>query len=54
MGSMGVPVGVQIDAPLRIATGCPFDCTLVEPVIHCPVTHGPFPAGGANAHPAIE
>ena len=49
----GVPVGVQMAWLSSNNTGCPFDMTRVAPVIHCAVTHGPFPAeGGGIAHPA--
>jgi hypothetical protein len=51
-GSIGVPVGTHVDTPDRIATGCPFDVTCTAPTTHMPVTQGPLPAGGANAHPA--
>jgi hypothetical protein len=53
-GTIGVPVGAQTETPLRIATGCPFDITCSAPITHIPVTQGPLPAGGANAHPAME
>jgi hypothetical protein len=52
-GSIGVPVGTHTDTPLNIATGCPIDITCTAPTTHCPVTQGPLPAGGMNAHPAI-
>ena len=51
-GSIGVPVGAQIDTPVMIATGWPLAKTWVAPTIHWPVTQGPLPAGGTNAHPA--
>jgi hypothetical protein len=52
IGSIGVPVGTQVDTPVRIANGCPFDVTCSEPSTHMPVTQGPLPAGGTNAQPA--
>jgi hypothetical protein len=51
-GRSGVPVGMQIDTPLMITTGCPIEVTRTAPTTHCPVTHGPLPAGGTKAHPA--
>ena len=35
-----------------MASGCPCETTRTAPTIHCPVTHGPLPAGGTKAHPA--
>ena len=40
-----------MDTPVMMATGCPLDSTWVAPTTHCPVTHGPLPAGGTNAQP---
>lgn len=51
IGISGVPVGAQIAWPLCTSKGCPLERTLVVPVIHCAVTHGPLAAGG-SAHPA--
>ena len=51
-GSSGVPVGTQIETPVMIATGCPFENTRVAPTTHWPVTHGPLPAAARTAHPA--
>jgi hypothetical protein len=51
-GTSGVPVGTQVATPVMIVTGCPSDSTRVAPTTHCAVTHGPFPPGGTNAHPA--
>ena len=45
-------MGTQVETPLRMATGWPLDWTQSEPMIHIPVTQGPFPAGGTKAHPA--
>ena len=39
-GSIGVPVGMQVDAPVIVATGTPPASTRTAPLIHCPVTHG--------------
>jgi hypothetical protein len=50
----GVPVGVQIAWLSSSSSGWPFDVTRVAAVIHCAVTHGPFPAvGGGSAQPAM-
>jgi hypothetical protein len=35
-----------------MTSGWPVDVTRVAPTDHCPVTHGPLPPGGTNAHPA--
>src|SRR4029079_1694172 len=48
----GVPVGAQTDWLSCRRSGWPFDITRVAAVTHCAVTHGPLPAGGANAQPA--
>jgi hypothetical protein len=49
-----VPVGVQIELPTFSTSGWPPAMTRVEPVSHCPVTHGPLPLGGGGiAQPAI-
>ncbi len=51
---MGVPVGAQIEVLLWTSRGWPFDVTLVVPLSHCPVTHGPLAAGGGGrTQPAI-
>jgi len=42
-----------METPVKSATGCPFEVTCSDPMIHIPVTHGPFPPGGTNAQPAI-
>jgi hypothetical protein len=51
-GTNGVPVGVQIDTPVMIASGCPSESTRSAPTSHWPVTHGPLPPGVTNAQPA--
>src|SRR5260370_37275376 len=49
----GVPVGAPTAMLLRITNGWPLDVTRTEPTVHCPVTQGPFAAGGGgNAQPA--
>ncbi|MBW0001711.1 MAG: hypothetical protein JO015_21655 [Verrucomicrobia bacterium] len=53
-GNSGVPVGVQVAVPLTIATGWPSEVTRSAPTVHWAVTHGPLPAGGTKAHPAIS
>src|SRR5512143_2766671 len=35
-----------------ITSGWPSDATRTAPTIHWPVTHGPFPPGVTNGHPA--
>ena len=35
-----------------MTSGCPSESTRTAPTIHCPVTHGPLPAGGTKAQPA--
>ncbi len=45
-------MGTHTETPVMMASGCPRDSTRIAPITHCPVTHGPFPAGGTNAHPA--
>jgi hypothetical protein len=44
---------MQVETPLMMATGCPFEVTKTDPMIHIPLTHGPLPTGGTNAQPAI-
>jgi hypothetical protein len=51
-GNSGVPVGVQVDMPVMITTGCPSEVTRTAATVHCPVTHGPLPPGGMNGQPA--
>src|SRR5208283_526316 len=51
-GTRGVPVGTQVASPVMITTGWPIEVTRTAPTVHCAVTQGPLPAGGANAHPA--
>jgi hypothetical protein len=48
-----VPVGAQMETPVIMARGCPCETTRTVPTIHWPVTHGPLPAGGMKAQPAI-
>src|SRR5271169_3539235 len=50
---MGVPVGAQTEVPVIMATGWPFEMTMVAPTTHWPVTQGPLPAGGTKAQPAM-
>jgi hypothetical protein len=42
MGIIGVPVGMQVDVPIIVATGAPPAVTRVAPLVHCPVAHGGF------------
>lgn len=37
---MGVPVGVQTDWLINVATGAPPARTRTAPTMNCPVTHG--------------
>ena len=39
-GSIGVPVGMQVEEPAMVATGAPPATTLTAPEVHWPVTHG--------------
>src|SRR5262249_22242743 len=49
----GVPVGAQIAWLSSSSSGWAFEVTRVAAVIHCALTHGPFPAtGGGKAQPA--
>src|SRR5262249_11786074 len=52
VGSIGVPVGTQVEEPVMLATGTPPASTRVAPTSHCPVTHG---GGGVpgSAQPAV-
>ena len=52
MGSIGVPVGMQVEAPAIVATGTPPASTRTAPLIHCPVTHGGAPVP-VRAQPVI-
>ena len=40
IGSIGVPVGTQAEAPLITASGTPPPITRTAPVSHCPVAQG--------------
>lgn len=51
-GSIGVPVGIQVDWLTSVATGAPPAITRVAPMTNCPVTHGGVDVV-ASAHPAI-
>ena len=51
-GSIGVPVGMQVEAPSIVASGTPPASTRTAPVSHCPVTHGGADVG-LSAQPAI-
>src|SRR5260370_20083429 len=44
---------MQIETPGIRGNGCPCETTRTVPTIHCPVTHGPLPAIGTKAQPAI-
>lgn len=46
-------MGTHIATPVMIASGCPIEVTCTDPTTHCAVTHGPLPAGGTKAQPAI-
>ena len=39
-GSMGLPVGTQVDDPVMTATGVPPAITRTAPLMNCPVTQG--------------
>jgi hypothetical protein len=49
--SIGVPFDTQVDMPVAITSGCPFDVTRVEPRVQVPVRHG-LP-DGVSEQPAI-
>jgi hypothetical protein len=50
---VGVPVGAQIPMLDKTKSGCPFEVTRVEPVVHVALTQGPLPAvGGGKVQPA--
>src|SRR6195952_3846898 len=51
-GSIGLPVGTQVDEPANVASGAPPASTRVAPVSHWPVTHGGLD-DPVSAQPAI-
>src|SRR5262249_50663312 len=52
-GSIGVPVGMHVDAPVIVARGTPPASTRTAPLIHWPVTHGGAPVP-VSAQPVTE
>lgn len=51
--SIGVPFGTQVDWLSSNTSGWPFENSRVDPVIHCPVTHGDGAPLTLNGQPAI-
>ncbi|HEX6740517.1 MAG TPA: hypothetical protein VF079_01815 [Sphingomicrobium sp.] len=52
--NIGVAVGTHVEVLDWTTSGCPSDSTRWVPDVHCPVTHGPFPAlGGGMVQPTM-